>query len=78
MTDTTTVKRPRTKPAEVRRELIDAAHRLFLDKGFEATSVGEIVEAADVAKGTFYFYFKTKDDILLALRARFCGFCPAY
>jgi AcrR family transcriptional regulator len=72
MTDGTALKRPRTKPAEVRREeLIDAAQTLFLDKGFEATSVDEIVEAADVAKGTFYFYFKTKDDILLALRTRF-------
>jgi AcrR family transcriptional regulator len=56
---------------------MDAAQALFLDKGFDAASVDEIVRAADVAKGTFYFYFKTKHDVLEALRARFieefCG-----
>lgn len=64
--------RPRTKPPEIRREeLMDAAQRLFLEKGFAATSVAEIVEAADVAKGTFYLYFQTKDDVLAALKSRF-------
>lgn len=64
--------RPRTKPPEIRREeLMDAAQRLFLEKSFTATSVAEIVEAADVAKGTFYLYFQTKDDVLAALRVRF-------
>mgnify|MGYP000037588066 CR=1 FL=1 len=74
---TEVLKRPRTKPPEIRRdELIDAAEALFLKKGFAATSVSEIVEAADVAKGTFYLYFKTKDDVLAALRSRFVdGFC---
>jgi AcrR family transcriptional regulator len=68
----TVLTRPRTKPAEIRREeLMDAAQALFLGKGFGATSVDEIVRAADVAKGTFYFYFKTKDDVLQALRSRF-------
>ncbi|MDH7794929.1 MULTISPECIES: TetR/AcrR family transcriptional regulator [unclassified Beijerinckia] len=67
-----TAKRPRTKPAEVRREeLMDAAQALFLEKGFSAASVDEIVKIADVAKGTFYLHFKTKDDVLLALQARF-------
>ncbi|MEZ2133160.1 MULTISPECIES: TetR/AcrR family transcriptional regulator [unclassified Sinorhizobium] len=67
-----TVARPRTKPAEVRREeLMDAAQKLFLEKGFAATSVDEIVRDADVAKGTFYLHFKSKDDILAALQQRF-------
>lgn len=67
-----TAKRPRTKPAEIRREeLMDAAQALFLEKGFSAASVDEIVKVADVAKGTFYLHFKTKDDVLLALQARF-------
>lgn len=72
-----TVKRPRTKPAEVRRdELMDSAQSLFLEKGFVATSVGEIVERADVAKGTFYLYFATKGDVLGALQTRFADdFC---
>lgn len=69
--------RPRTKPPEIRREeLMDAAQRLFLEKGFAATSVAEIVEAADVAKGTFYLHFQTKDDVLAGLKIRFIeGFC---
>jgi AcrR family transcriptional regulator len=78
MSTNATLRRPRTKPAQIRREeLMDAAQALFLDKGFEAASVDEIVRAADVAKGTFYFYFKTKHDVLQALQARFieefCG-----
>lgn len=65
-------RRPRTKPAEVRREeLMDAAQALFLAKGFDAASVDQIVKAADVAKGTFYFHFKTKEAVLQALRTRF-------
>lgn len=69
--------RPRTKPAEIRRdELMAAAEALFLEKGFAATSVDEIVRLADVAKGTFYLHFRSKDDILLNLRERFInGFC---
>lgn len=72
-----TAKRPRTKPAEIRREeLMDAAQALFLEKGFAATSVDEIVKRADVAKGTFYLQFKTKEDVLVALRERFVAtFC---
>jgi AcrR family transcriptional regulator len=72
-----TAKRPRTKSADIRREeLMDAAQALFLEKGFAATNVSEIVEGADVAKGTFYLYFKTKDDVLAALQTRFVeGFC---
>ncbi|MBB6558241.1 AcrR family transcriptional regulator [Acidovorax soli] len=63
---------PRTKPAEIRREeLMDAAQALFLGKGFTETSVDEIVKGAGVAKGTYYVYFKTKDDVLAALRERF-------
>ncbi|WP_231889537.1 TetR/AcrR family transcriptional regulator (plasmid) [Tistrella mobilis] len=55
---------------------MDAAEALFLRKGFATTSVGEIVVEAGVAKGTFYLYFKTKDDVLDALRTRFIeGFC---
>jgi len=63
---------PRTKPAEVRLdELMAAAEQLFIAKGIEATTVNDIVEAAGVAKGTFYHYFASKHDMLLALRAKF-------
>jgi len=63
---------PRTKPADIRRdELMAAAQALFLAQGYHATSVDAIVRRAGVAKGTFYLYFKTKDDVLLALRQAF-------
>jgi len=65
-------KQPRTKPAEVRLdELMDAAQNLFIDKGFEATTVSDIVRDAQVAKGTFYHYFPSKNEMLSALRMRF-------
>jgi AcrR family transcriptional regulator len=66
------VSRPRTKPAEIRRnELMDAAEKLFLEKGVGATSVDEIVAAAGVAKGTFYVHFASRDHLLAALQHRF-------
>lgn len=69
---TPAAKRPRTQRAEVRREqLMNAAQALFLNHGFADTSVDEIVGAAQAAKGTFYLYFKTKEDVLHALRERF-------
>lgn len=69
--------RPRTKPAELRREeLLDAAQQLFLNKGIGATSIDEIVNAAEVAKGTFYLYFASKEALLHAIQERFvASFC---
>jgi AcrR family transcriptional regulator len=64
--------RPRTKPPAQRRdELMNAAERLFLEKGFERVSIEEITQGADVAKGTFYLQFSSKVDVLEALRTRF-------
>ena len=48
---------------EKKRKLVDAAFELFTDKGFKSTSIQEIVDKADVAKGTFYLYFKDKYDL---------------
>jgi AcrR family transcriptional regulator len=63
---------PRTKPAEVRLdELMSAAQKLFLSQGVDATTVNEIVEAANVSKGTFYHYFSSKNEILEALEKRY-------
>ena len=66
------IDKPRTKPAEVRlEELMNAAETLFLEKGFDATTVSDIVKQAGVAKGTYYHYFTAKTDILDALRTRY-------
>ena len=65
-------RRPRTKPPEQRRdELLNAAESLFLAQGFGATTIDQITAAALVAKGTFYLYFKSKDEVRAALGDRF-------
>jgi AcrR family transcriptional regulator len=52
------------KVADLRKqELINTAKALFFEKGFDKTSVSEIVKACGVAQGTFYYYFKTKEEI---------------
>lgn len=45
-------------------ELLDAGQQLFFQKGYEQTSVNDIIEKVGVAKGTFYHYFDSKDDLL--------------
>jgi AcrR family transcriptional regulator len=62
----------RTKPPQERRdELMNSAQRLFLQNGLDSTSIEQITGGANVAKGTFYLHFASKDDVLLALRERF-------
>ena len=69
------IRRSRTRrilPAEVRvGDLMSAAATLFIAQGIEATTVNDIVERAGVGKGTFYHYFETKEDVIVALRERF-------
>ncbi len=48
-------------------DLISAAMATFAERGVRNTLVSDIVKAAGVAQGTFYLYFKTKDDIVLAV-----------
>jgi AcrR family transcriptional regulator len=50
-----------------RRQLIDAAVRVFARKGFHASRVGDIAEEAGVAHGLLYHYFKSKDEVLQAV-----------
>ena len=54
-----------TKEPEIRRaELIEAARQLFDKNGIKNTQVSQIVEKVGVAKGLFYYYFKSKDEIV--------------
>jgi AcrR family transcriptional regulator len=49
-----------------RKEIFDASVHLFLDKGFNETSMREIAKAAGVGKSTLYDYFNSKDEILIS------------
>lgn len=62
------------KTPEVRRaEILQAASELFQEIGYESTSVDSIVRSAGIAKGTFYYYFKSKDEVLAALAQQLCA-----
>ncbi|MBE7105348.1 TetR/AcrR family transcriptional regulator [Bacillus cereus] len=52
---------------EKERLIIESAIKLFATKGVNATSVQEIVTACGISKGAFYLYFKSKDELLLAI-----------
>lgn len=56
---------------ERRREILDAALKLFGERGFAETTMEEVANAAGVAKGTIYIYFPSKEHILLALKREF-------
>ncbi|MBN2603060.1 MAG: TetR/AcrR family transcriptional regulator [Candidatus Thermoplasmatota archaeon] len=58
-------------PLRRRDVIIDTAESLFIGKGFNNTSVDEIVNKLGVAKGTFYYYFKSKEEILDELLNRY-------
>jgi AcrR family transcriptional regulator len=55
---------------ERKAEILDAAQELFFTLGYEQTSVNAIIEKVGVAKGTFYYYFKSKEELLDCLAER--------
>ena len=65
------------KPEERKAEMVAAATQLFAEQGFVRTSVAEIVSAVDVAKGLFYYYFTTKDDMVKAVVEGYCSYMGA-
>ncbi|TQM68488.1 TetR family transcriptional regulator [Actinomadura hallensis] len=58
------------RASAVERRILDAALRLFAERGFDRTSVQGIVEAAEVTKGALYHYFDSKDDLLYEIYHR--------
>lgn len=50
-----------------RDHIVEAADQLFYQNGFEHTSFSDIADAVKISRGNFYYYFKTKDDILEAV-----------
>ena len=62
------------KEASARKnEILDAAAELFVIKGYEETSTGDILDRVGIARGTLYYHFKSKEDILDALIERING-----
>ncbi len=51
------------KKREKERKILNASYELFINKGISNTSIQDIVDKANVAKGTFYLYFKDKHDL---------------
>lgn len=52
---------------ERKQHVINKAHQLFIEKGFQATSIQDILEYSGISKGTFYNYFSSKNELLMAL-----------
>lgn len=64
------------KDAEQRKdEILTAAERLFASRGFDATSTNDILDAVGIARGTLYYHFKSKEEILDGIIARIVDDC---
>jgi AcrR family transcriptional regulator len=53
--------------AEMKERILESAHKLFIDRGFEEVSIRNIAEAIEYSPATIYLYFKDKNDIFFAL-----------
>ena len=51
----------------VKRRIVDAAWELFYEKGYDDTTVDDIIRLSETSKGSFYYYFNTKDELLNTL-----------
>ena len=51
-----------------RRQILDAARSVFAERGYGATTVRHIIRATPLASGTFYNYFKSKEEVFQAIR----------
>lgn len=52
---------------ERKKKVMTAAHRLFVEKGYAATSVQDILDQSGISKGTFYNYFPSKNELLISI-----------
>ena len=50
--------------SDIRDRIIEAAWKLFREKGFSDTTINDIIHEAGISKGTFYYYFRSKDNML--------------
>ncbi|MCZ7545815.1 MAG: TetR/AcrR family transcriptional regulator [Anaerolineae bacterium] len=61
------IDRSTRRKLRTRARLLDAARRVIVARGFDATTIADITEAADLGKGTFYLHFTDKEDLTKAL-----------
>lgn len=59
------------KPEERRNEILDTSEMLFASQGYTQTTINDILTAIGIAKGTFYYYFKSKEEVMDAIIDRF-------
>jgi len=60
-----------TKGEKSKEHLIRCAARLFIRKGYNGTGINDILESAELSKGSFYFYFPSKKDLAIAVAEYF-------
>ncbi len=53
-----------------RKDIVDAAEKVFFSKGFDKATMDEVAEIAELSKGTLYLYFKSKEDLYLGIIRR--------
>ena len=58
----------RTKGEKTRERIMDLAYESIIEKGFAATSIEELVEAAGITKSGFFYHFRDKSELAKALR----------
>lgn len=59
------------EPQERRNEILDTAEMFFCTKGYARTTINDILQEIGIAKGTFYYYFKSKEELMDAIIIRF-------
>ncbi len=59
-----------SEPVDTRQRILDVALDLFIEQGFDGTSLRQIAEQLGVTKAALYYHFESKDDILMALHMR--------
>ena len=58
-------------PTERKNEILDCAEKLFTSKGYTQTTINDVLNELNIAKGTFYHYFKSKEQMMDAVVMRF-------
>lgn len=54
-----------------KQNVIETAHKLFIEKGYQATSIQDILDGSGISKGTFYNYFPSKGELFMAIFTSF-------